>query len=821
MVSIRAIIAFLSGSCALSALAAGYSVKGAVMDESSVPEAYATVRVFPAADSIHAASLGVTDDNGAFLQSLSEPGEYRLVISSVGKKPIRSDFSVSSASPSVDLGTFTILDNDEELGEVEVVATRPLVVKEIDRLGYDVQADDDSKTSSVQEILRKVPMVTVESDGTIKVKGSTDFKIYKNGRPSNSFTNNAKDIFAAIPASMIKKIEVITDPGAKEDAEGVGAILNIVTIENTSINGVMGNVRAGMMTSNDYPAGGLWLTGNVGKVVLSANVGTFHQSEDMSENHSDTEYVFKDSGNRQKSETSGKSHGDILFFGVDGSYELDSLNLFTLEFSGYYYDMKDKSSGKIAMFAPDGSQLYSFGQNVLTPKNRYLNFDGNFNYQRMTRKKDEVITLSYAISNSNTDDESQSEYVDMVNFPAPYSGQRSVADLHFIEHTVQLDWTRPIDDHNKFSVGGKFIQRNNHSVNDVEYFGAEDTHDDFTHRTSIGAGYFDYRFTSGKWNARAGLRYEYSRLSAKFKDGKQDNFGSSLNDWVPNASVMYTINDFSAIKAAYSSRINRPGINYLNPAETVTPTSVSTGNPDLESAHHNSLSLNYSLIKQKFSLDLTAAYNFANNTIAQYTTALDDDLLYSNYGNIGKQRTFGLSAFLQWSITPKTSFLLNGEVAHEKYMIPDMGLENSRWGFNSFVRVTQQLPWKLRLEGMMFYGRGSLENVYSYNDNDAHSIFHGFSLQRSFLKEDRLTVRLHARNPFNSKTGWKTAYNRGDYTGYSNWTLSGSRMFAVEVSFRFGSVKASVKKTATSISNDDLQGGSSAPSTTNATTGGM
>lgn len=821
MFSTRTILTFLSGSCALIASAAGYSVKGAVEDEAAEPEAYATVRIFSAADSAHVASLGVTDEAGLFSQALSKPGDYKLVISSVGKKPVETLFEVSDAAPVADLGKIKILDNAEVLGEVEVIATRPLVVKEIDRLGYDVQADEDSKTSSVQEILRKVPMVTVESDGTIKVKGSTNFKIYKNGRPSNSFTNNAKDIFAAIPASMIKKIEVITDPGAKEDAEGVGAILNIVTVENASINGVMGNVRAGMMTNNDCPAGGLWLTGNVGKVVLSANVGTFHQSEKMSNYQSDSELVFKDSGNRQKSETSGKSHGNILFWGVDGSYELDSLNLFTMEFGGYFYDMKDKSTGKTAMFAPDGSEVYSFMQNIQTPKNRYLDFNGNFNYQRLTRKKDEIITLSYAISNSNSDNESRSEYSEMFNFPAPYSGQHSVADLHFIEHTLQLDWTRPINDHNKFSVGGKFIQRNNHSINDTEYFGADDTHDDFTHRTSVGAGYFDYRFSSGKWNARAGLRYEYSRLSAKFKDGKQDDFGSSLNDWVPNASVMYTINESSTFKIAYSSRINRPGITFLNPSKTVTPTSVSTGNPDLESAHHNSVSLNYSLIKQKFSLDLTASYDFANNTIAQVTKSLEDDLLYSNYGNVGRHKTFDLSAFLQWSITPKTSFLLNGQISHATYKIPQMNLENSRWGFNSFVRLTQQLPWKLRLEAMMFYGNGDLEDVYSYNDNDAHSIFHGFSLQRSFLKENRLTVKIHARNPFNDKMGWKTKYNRGDYTGYSNWSMTGGRIFGVEVSFRFGSVKTTVKKTAKSISNDDLQGGASAPSSGTSATGGM
>ena len=109
-------------------------------------------------------------------------------------------------------------------------------------------------------MLRKVPMVSVDPDGTIKIKGSGDFKIYKNGRQNNSFTNNAKDIFKSIPAAMIKRIEVITDPGAREDAEGTGMILNIVTMENTVIKGVMGNAGLNYPTTSTVPSPKIWLT---------------------------------------------------------------------------------------------------------------------------------------------------------------------------------------------------------------------------------------------------------------------------------------------------------------------------------------------------------------------------------------------------------------------------------------------------------------------------------------------------------------------------------------------------------------------------------
>lgn len=808
----RAVLLVLA--CAgFTATATDYRIFGTVTDDSSEPEAYATIRIFSESDTIHAASLGVTGEDGTFSQTVKSPGVYILHVASVGKTPFRGNVQLTAAQPTYDFGTIQLGINTELLREVEVVATRPLVEKEIDRIGYDVQADDDSKTATVQDILRKVPMVTVDADGTIKVRGSSNFKIYRNGRPSNSFTNNAKDIFAAIPASMIKKIEVITDPGAKEDAEGVGAILNIVTLENTSIDGVMGNVRIGTMTNNGVPAGGVWLTGNIGKFTLSVNGGYFYQSESMSRNSSVSDYTYTDTGNRMISRNSNSGHGNIGFWGVDGSYELDSLNLFTLEFGGYSYGVKGWNSGLINHFDSDGNLLYSYGSNTYVPKVNYLDFNGNFNYQRLTRRKDESITFSYAISNTNDTNESETEYEEFVDYPADYSGVNSDTRQHFIEHTFQLDWTRPIDSHNKFSIGGKTILRRSHAKNSTEYVGVGDTFDDFIHKTTVGAGYFDYCFNTGKLSARAGLRYEYSRLSADFVDGKQSDFGSSLNDWVPNASVMYNLSEMSTLKASYTTRINRPGITYLDPTKTSTPSSISYGNPDLESSHYNSIALNYSLMKQKIMLDLTASYDFANNTIASIVKTDASDFITFTYGNAGRTRKFNFSVFAQWTLSPKTSLMLNASVDYSHYEIREMSLKNNGWGVNVFARATQQLPWKLRLEGMMFYNTGSLESVYTYcANNSGRSIFHNFSLQRNFLKDDRLTVKLVARNPFSNSIKMRTCTNRGSYVGTDVSYFENSKEFGIEIAYRFGSVNAKVKRTAVSINNDDLQGGASAPS---------
>lgn len=786
-----------------------YHVKGLVTDSIAEPEAYATVRVYKVADSVKPAALGTTDDAGRFNLALKASGDYRVDIRSVGKQPVNETFSVTESHPVADLGTMIIKDASNELAEVSVTAQRPLVVKEIDRIGYDVQADDDAKTSNIQEILRKVPMVTVEADGTIKVKGATDFKIYKNGRPNNAFTKNAKDIFASIPASSIKKIEVITDPGAREDAEGVGAILNIVTLDNMSMRGVTGSIGLNASSNNDFiPMPNMSLTTQIDKVTLSAYGGFNYRTHRNFKSSNEAEYHYDDTGNIMKIEGStdhNKSSNQFGYFGVEGSWEIDTLNLVTLDMNGWIWDQKYASGNFTGMYAPDGSTIYSFRSHSLQPKSSYLDMDGSINYQHSTRRKGETITLSYRISTSHQEDESETEYYDMVNPLFSYSGINSDSKLNFIEHTAQLDWSRPINEYHKFDLGGKFIQRNNRSKENREYIGLNTELTDFIHRTSIGAIYFDYRMNLKKWSLRAGVRYEFSRLSAKYKTGDNEDFGSNFNDIVPNVAVSYKFNDTNTLKASYSNRISRPGIGWLNPAVNKTPTSTNSGNPDLKSARYNSVALNYSFINSKLTLDLSASYSFLNNGVTQQQTVVDDHV-YRTYENCAKQRTFGFYGFVQWAITPKTSFMLNGGVRHQYIKDPGAGLSQSGWGGNVYARISQRLPWKLRIEGYMYYYASTPYSVYSYTKNTSDNLYHGFHLQRTFLKDDRLTLRAGVSNPFGSNNSTYTSVTvNGGYRGVSHSYSTNRREFSIGLSYRFGSLNAYVKKTNRSISNNDLE----------------
>ena len=801
------ILAILSVAFASSATAQDLRVKGIVRDSIGDAESFATLRVYLLPDTIKPKVTGTADENGQFNLKLPQEGGYRVNILSFGKKDFNKDIAATSEYPTIDIGTVTMTEESNLLQEVTVTAQRPLVTKEIDRIGYDVQADDESKTSQLDEILKKVPLVSVDPDGTIKIKGSTDFKVYKNGRPNNSFSRNAKDIFKAIPASMIKRIEVITDPGSREDAEGTTAILNIVTMENTVIKGVMGNVRLSYSKDDNCPSGSAWLQTQIDKVNLSVYGGYNNISRRSNRYRSESLSKYEDTGNELYSESSGNSYGQLGYFGVEGSYEPDTLNLVSAEFNGYAYSLKSEATGRNTMRDGLGDLLYSYASNYKSDPNRYFDIDGSLNYQRSTRKKGETLTLSYRLSSTNQRQHSINEYEDELNMPVPYTGTSNDFTLDFIEHTGQFDWTRPINDINKFDVGMKYINRNNHSINNQDYFDYQQLHSDFTHNTQVFALYFDYRLKWKKIGARAGVRYEYSRLSAKYRDGSNDPFSSNLNDWVPNAAISYDINDANTLKLSYSTRINRPGISQLNPAVVSTPNSISSGNPDLGSSRHQSLNLNYNLIGRKFSLDFGTSYSFMNNAVIAVRELLPGDIIRSGYANSGHNKWFNIAVWMSYTPWSKTSFMLNANVNYAHRSNPSLDLKSSGWGGYAYIRIRQQLPWELTLSGNLSIYR-STPDLYSIDNTSlSDQLYYGLDLQKSFLKEKRLTVQLSISNPFGhaARISDSSPKNSG-YTGYDrSYSYNNANNYSISVSYRFGSLNASVRKTNKTISNDDVE----------------
>lgn len=789
----------------------GYSVRCKVIDKNGEPEIYATYRIYSMNDTTKTICIGTTAIEGDFIAQLPNAGDYILYVSAIGKDPIKRPFSIDSSNPIADLGILTSEISNTQLDEVVVVAQKPLISKEIDRIGYDVQADESSKTNTVIEMLRKVPMVAVDGENQITVNGSSNFKIFKNGRPSNSYTNNAKDILAGIPASMVKRIEVITEPGAKYDAEGIGAIINIVMIETPAVKGVMGTATLGGDT-NGRLSPSLWLASQINKVTFSVNGGFVNLNEKSMTIDFDENSHYVESGNIFHSKSNRKSHGHMGYFGGEASYELDPRNLFTAELDGFIYGLKPSVTSLADMKDMNSNTLYSYSQSNIpgTCQNKYFSLEGGLNYQHNTHRPGEIIGAGYLVSTKHSNDDDGRQYSELYNFPLPYTEAISNNTTDFIEHTFQFDYTRPIGNIHTIEVGSKYILRNNNSKGIRDYVDYQIDKTDFSHITNIGALYAQYGARVKAWSFRAGIRYEYSNLKAKFHDGSAEDFSSDFNDIVPSATILWQASAASNFSLNYSSRINRPGIEYLNPEVTVTPTTLSYGNPDLSSVRNNSMKFTYMLMKQKVVFNATAGFDWADNGIVAINYVDKDGIIRNTFGNVGEVRKFSLSSFVQWSPGAKTRLMLNATVSYDRYRQSGMSL--GRWKKTIYANLTQKLPWKLSGELMIMHMDMGASNVYSYTEVPLkYSIMANATLRRSFLKEDRLTVSLNFLSPIGG-SGMKinTHTVSGGYTGISSIYQHNVRMLKLSIAYRFGSLKSSVKKTEKTIENDDLIGGKSA-----------
>ena len=806
MVKKAIMMMLLCAGCSLSA-AAQYKVVTKVNDATGMGEPFATVRIYSESDTTKVVVTNVTEEDGSFSQVLSKNGRYVLKVTAVGKKEARREFSVSQAKPTALLADIVLEEAANVLAGVTVTAQKPLVRSEIDRLAYDVEADADSKTNTVLDMLKKVPMVAVDGQDNVTVKGSSNFKIFRNGHPDPSLSGqNMKEILKALPASMIKKVEVITDPGAKYDAEGTSAILNIVMADQSEVNGVTGTVGVGVDNTGSL-RGNANITTQVGKVVTSLNYGYMNQNRHRSHNYMESEYTYGESGNIYRDDNESRARVNVHYGDLSASWEPDTLNLVSMSFGGFYYDYRGDGLNHAAMRDRDGNLIYNYTITSNGAKGDFYDLHGRLDYQHKTRHPDEVITLSYMLSTNHNANKTNSIFSDMVNCPFPYTGQFNDLKENFVEHTFQFDWTRPFAKYHKIETGLKYINRLNKSDATYDFMGAPEmnTNTLFNHRTHVAAAYVSYYFSKNNWTTRAGLRYEYSRLNAEFPDGKQTNYHRNLSDWVPNLSVEYKFDWAHSLKLNYSTSIQRPGISFLNPAIVETPTTRSFGNPHLSSSRNHSIGLTYMQIGTKLTFNVSPNISFSSNQITgvQYT---EGDVLVSTYANTLKSRNIGLNGFVQWTISPSTSFVFNGNVEHQHLKSDDLGLKNSRWNSFCYAQVNQQLPWKLRLSVSAGEWSGGINGLYGYSSGNW---FYNLGLQRSFLKEDRLTVRLSADRFLNGKfANMKNYTTQGDRTGWQQFGFI-MRGFSVNVSYRFGSLKAQVKKTSKTIENNDVVGGSS------------
>ena len=331
----------------------------------------------------------------------------------------------------------------------------------------------------------------------------------------------------------------------------------------------------------------------------------------------------------------------------------------------------------------------------------------------------------------------------------------------------------------------------------------------------IFAAYAGYSINVKKFSGRVGLRYEHTLQDVEYRLGRGEDFVKNFDDVLPSATIGYKLTDLSNIRFGYSMRIYRPGIWYLNPyLDDSNPTSISQGNSELDSEKSHSLNLNYSNFTQKFNFNLSVGYSFANNRIESVSTLINDteipglrnpsgkEVLYTTYQNIGKNKNVTMSCYINWNATSRTRIYTNLFGSYSN-MEGANGLKNDGWSLFAFGGAQQTFPHDWRIS-VNVYG----QTPWIMLQGEGNSFFdYSFNVSKSFMK-NRLTISAFASNIFKKYYRMESSMEDLNFNQES-WSKNSRQRFGLSISFRIGELKASVKKAARTINNDDVRESSS------------
>ncbi|MDQ6477902.1 outer membrane beta-barrel protein [Dyadobacter sp. LHD-138] len=784
----------------------GRKITGSISDSISQKKLdFITVNLMTDKNTVVKVDYSKTD--GSFTFSGLKPLKYQVVIVGVGYKDkmLAADLS-DSTKQTVNLENILISPATVGLKEVKITATKPVVTQEVDRISYDVQADPESKVFSVLDMMRKVPLLSVDADNMVYMKGNSDFKILINGKPSSMMERSYKEVLRSMPASSIERIEVITTPPAKYDAEGLAGIINIITNKKVD-NGYNGSLNI----SERFPTGGPGFGGSVsakfGKLGMSAFGGASIYNTPVTTNSTSRNTFGNDPTSLLQNGTN-KSDSKNAYLGYEITYEIDSLNLI----SGQFNINGNRSNGINTQKSSLTGTEEILQKYILQNSNggNGQGMDAAVNYQKgFKADKNRLLTFSYRYFSYGNKSNNNLAFTDRVNYDIP--DYKQLNDQRFSEQTFQVDYVYPVKKLN-IEAGLKAIIRDNKS--DFQNWSYNDETDQYEVQPGLGnkfrngqnvfGAYNTYQYNLKKWSFKAGARIEQTVINADFIS-TDSKVRQNYFNVIPSVSVNRKLKGNSALNLGYTQRIQRPGIYQLNPfVDKSNPNFERTGNPDLRPANVNDIQLGYNWSK-KASINFGLGYTFFKDLI--FPVSVYDsttNITRTSYGNTGRAKLPQANLNINYPITKKWNFSMNLRAAYgmvqglvNNVLIKNEGL---MYQFSGSTGYRFEKEWRvnanLNANGPSVSLQGTSNAMVSSS----------FSVNKDIVK-DKLSLSASVNNPF---TKFRRNHNEsfGPDFAQNNDRRDYFRSFNFSVNYKFGKLKDAIRKNKRGIRNDDVQSGS-------------
>jgi len=774
------LLLLLISSNFLSAQSRKIEITGTVLDSNSKnPVEFATVMVGD--KKTKAAITGVTTGlDGTFLVETTTKDFY-LEISFIGfvNKTI-SEFSITNGK--VKLGTILMSQNDNELDEVVVRAEKSTTEFRLDKRVFNVGQDLSSTGASALEVLNNVPSVNVDIEGAVSLRGSSGVQILINGKPS-VLASEQGNALGTITADMIEKIEVITNPSAKYDAEGTSGIINII-IKKEERKGINGSVSINTGIPHNHSVG-LSLNRRTEKFNLFSQIGVGYR-----ELPNDSKNINRDLVNGTTIFSKGREFRNEKFYNLilGTDYHINKNNILTLSGSFAYEVEEQPSVNNFSLENALGEIVKEWNRTETTdannPKYRYeLQYKSN-----LKGHKDHALLIS-VLGNFFGKDQSSEFFNNETLGSESFADQQIETNFQEGKYTFSVDYTKPFSDKITLETGAQYVINNVsndfevRNLSNDEWIADPNLTNLFEYDQKVLGVYATGAYEYDKWGLKLGVRMENTDLKTLLVNTNQAN-DTTFTNLFPSVHTSYKLTDAFSIQGGYSRRIFRPRLWDLNPFFNIRNNfSIRVGNPDLLPEFTDSYEISSIYIAGKASLNLSVYYRYTTDVVERVST-FENNVNTTMPMNIGTNKSTGLEINAKYTVSKKLSF--NGDFNYN-YFNRQGELEATSFDFNAdqwSSKVTSKIKFPA---GIDFEITGQYRSKYQTVQNEiSGNLFADIGLRKKMMK-GRGVLSFSIRDLFASRIR-ESVTSQDDFYAYS--FRQRGRFITLGFSYGFGKGEA-------------------------------
>jgi outer membrane receptor protein involved in Fe transport len=755
-------------------------IYGSVIDAASKdPIPFATIVLLD--NDTQQSITGTTSNEDGEFNVTTNAANFYIEISFIGYETIMlNNFSIENDQ--LDMGTVNLVTVNQTLDEVEIRAEKSNVEFKLDKRVFNVGKDISSTGMGALEVLNNVPSVTVSIEGVVSLRGKTGVQILIDGKPS-ILADDPSNTLGTITADMIERIEVITNPSAKYDAEGTAGILNIV-LKKDEKKGLNGSISVNTGIPDNHSIG-VSLNRRTERFNLFAQLGAGYRSLPNKSKNTNQDLI---NNTTVSSEGTGYRNENFYNIILGTDYYIDPLNVITLS-GNYAYEIEDQPSTTDFSYFDQSNTLVSQWQRAETTEATNPKWQYELQYKREF-KDDKDHNLLFSAQGRFFGKDQESEFVVTPVFgDDDYNDQQTETTFQQADYTFKLDYNKPFSEKVNMELGSQYVINdvgNDYTVRDL----IDDTWvtnpfltNNFEYDQNVFGIYGTGSYDGEAWGFKGGLRIEITDLNTLLTNTNEKN-SQNYTDYFPSAHISYKIDDRISLQTGYSKRIFRPRLWDLNPFFNIRNNyNIRRGNPNLRPEYTDSFEITSIFAFNKISFNAGMYYLYTTDVVER-VTYFENNVSITTPENIGTSHTTGMEVNFKYS--PAQWLTFNGDLNYG-YFVRNGEFEDQSFDFNG-DRWSSRLTGKFNLPANFELElTGTHQSDYQTVQGEVSSVTFADLGLRKKIGKGKLVINLAVRDIFETRIA-EFVIEQPTYYLYGSDTRG--RFFTLGLSYGFGKGEA-------------------------------